>query len=329
MPSIAVIIPHQHGAPLLERCLDALARQTLCPREVIVVDGGSADGSREMVLARRPPLVLLDLAAGRGFAAAVNAGLRAATCELIALLNDDAMPEPGWLAALAAAAAAHPEHHGFASRMLTCDDPPRVDSAGLALTRGFGQLSIGDGAPDGPAFAADREVLGPCGGAALYRRALFDAIGEFDEDLFMYWEDYDIALRAQVAGFSSLYVAGARVRHQGSATVGRNGVQAVYYYSRNWTVVLCKSVPRALFARQLLPHAWTRAKATALFLRRGRFLPCLRGGLAALGMLRGTLAKAARVARTRRGDAASRLECLLQEGSRLRRQARAARRGGG
>ncbi len=328
MPQIAVIIPHSSGAALLERCLAALEHQTLSPHELIVVDGGSADGSRELLRTRYPRVILCEIGPGRGFAAAVNAGLRTASSELIALLNDDALADPGWLEALAAAAETHPEHHGFASRMVTCDEPPRIDSAGLALTRGFGQLSIGAGAPDGPAFAGEREVLGPCAGAALYRRSLFDAIGEFDEDLFMYWEDYDIALRAQAAGFSALYVGGARVRHQGAATIGPGSARAVYYYARNWPIVLWKSVPPALLARQLLLHAWTRAKASALCLRRGRFLPCLRGGLASLGLLRATRAKAARVARTRRGDAAARLQRFLREGSRLRQQARAARRAG-
>jgi GT2 family glycosyltransferase len=208
--------------------------------------------------------------------------------------------------------------------MVTFGEPPRIDSAGIALTRGFGQLSIGDGALDGPRFAADREVLGACGGAALYRRSLFDAVGLFDESLVMYWEDYDIALRAQAAGLRSLYVGSARVRHRGSATIGRQSAEGVYYYLHNREIVVRRCVPLGLRLRPLPMTIWTNIKLLALFAGRGKACAAVRGGLAGRWLPPRPRAESVRV---QSGvDVSARLATLLAEGSRLRLEVKRLRR---
>ena len=223
-PRVVVIIPNRDGAGRLPACLDGLRAQTWLPDRVVLVDDHSVDTSERVVADHPLPVEWLEQTGRGGFPATVNAGLRAVLAtpvDLIALLNNDAVPESGWLEELVRAARECPDYQAFASRIVTCDVPARIDSAGLALTRDFGQLSIGGGIPDGPAFSGRREVLGACGAAALYRKTVFTTVGLFDDELTMYWEDYDIALRGLAANLRTLYVGEARVRHERGATLGR------------------------------------------------------------------------------------------------------------
>jgi GT2 family glycosyltransferase len=320
MTDVDVVVPNWNGARLLHDCLTALTRQSRPAARVVVVDDASSDDSIAVARRALDGVTIVALERNRGFACAANAGIAATRAPLVALLNNDAVAEPGWLAALASAADAHPDAHAFACRMVTFDEPPRIDSAGLALAHGFAQLSIGGGDPDGAEYDRDGEVLGACGGAALYRRALFDRIGAFDESLGFYWEDYDLALRALNAGLRARYVAGARVRHRGSATIGRHSARGVYHYRRNRRIVLRRNVPLALRLRELPRSAVQWLKDTALYAARGRLPSCLAGDL--VGALRP-------VARAPMHDgAAARLAAWLDEGSRLRLALKRKRRKG-
>ncbi|MFH0944199.1 MAG: glycosyltransferase family 2 protein [Planctomycetota bacterium] len=325
-PRVAVIIPNRDGADRLPACLDGLLAQTWPPDRVILVDDHSLDASRR-IAARHPlPVEWLEHTGRSGFPGAVNAGLEAVLptpADLIALLNNDAVPEPGWLEALVRAALECPHYQAFASRILTSDHPARIDSAGLALTRGFGQLSIGGGVLDGPAFAGRREVLGACGAAALYRKSVFTTIGLFDDELTMYWEDYDIALRGLAANQRTLYVGEARVRHERGATLGRGSWRASFYYHRNWLPVVLKSHAGLALRR---PHqlCLTTLRMLLLAARKGRLLSCLLGFLAAPLLLRPRRWRG--VSRIRERSSTAHLEALLDQGSLLRQEARAASR---
>ena len=83
-----VVIPNYNGIEYLKNCLDSLLKGTNVP-EIIVVDNGSSDGSRELVTAEYPKVRLITFAENRGFDAAVNAGIKAADTEYVFLLNND------------------------------------------------------------------------------------------------------------------------------------------------------------------------------------------------------------------------------------------------
>jgi GT2 family glycosyltransferase len=103
-PSFSIILPTYNEAGDIADTLDAIERQTLPASEVIVVDGGSTDGTLELLTSRatRSRLVVIDEGRRRGVAAARNTGIDAATYEIVVLLNADVMPEPDFLARLAA-----------------------------------------------------------------------------------------------------------------------------------------------------------------------------------------------------------------------------------
>ncbi|RDI76260.1 putative glycosyltransferase [Gaiella occulta] len=248
MTATTVVIPSWNGADLLADCLAALWRQTLPPGEVIVIDNGSTDGTAAMLAEAFPEVRLVGLDRNRGFAAAVNAGIRASDTPLIALLNNDAVAEPGWLAALVEAADG--ERVGMvASKIVDAADPGRIEGIGLEVDPEGNPRQIGRGEPDGPGFVRCREVFGPIAAAALYRRQLLDEVGLFDEDFFAYLEDVDLAWRARRAGWRCLYAPGAVVAHRRGSTGRRIPRRVSYLAWRNHPWLLAKNADRRMLVR--------------------------------------------------------------------------------
>ena len=134
--------------------------------------------------------------------------------------------------------------------MLSYHDPALIDDAGdtfhvsgFAIRRGWMEL-------DGPPYDQECEIFGACAGAAMYRRAMLDDIGLFDEDFFANGEDVDLSFRAQLAGYKCLYVPDAVVYHKGGASIGQNA-RWFYWIRRNLLWVLMKDMPGALLLKYL------------------------------------------------------------------------------
>jgi GT2 family glycosyltransferase len=250
---IAAVVPTLGASPHLGRCLEALRRDGGEGLEIVVVHQGPAppalggDGPRvdRAVALPRPA----------GFAAATNRGLAATAAELVATVNDDALVEPGWTAALAAALAAEPRAAAAQGTNLVLDRPATVDGRGLAWNRWWQAVQIGHGEADaGGAGAADavaqgaaapggfEEVFGVSATAALFRRGALAAAalapGEiFDSRLGSYYEDADLACRLRARGWTALSVPAARARHAGGATAAAlGGLRPAAVYGNRWLV---------------------------------------------------------------------------------------------
>jgi GT2 family glycosyltransferase len=249
VPLASVVIPTWNGAALLRSALLRLRAQTFRDFETVVVDNGSSDGTAAMLRAEFPEVVLVSFPENRGFAVAVNAGLKAARGRYLMLLNNDAEAEPRWLEALVAVLEARADVGSVASKMLTARDPSVVDSAGAAM--GLFAYDIGRGERDGPPFDEGREILCPCAGAAAYRRELFDAVGVFDEAFFAWFEDVELGIRAQLAGFRCWYEPAARVRHHAHASAGQLSIPKTVFTVRNALLLFVQTMP----LRRLLPCA--------------------------------------------------------------------------
>ena len=241
MPRASVIIPTWDGAAMLRLALASLAAQTFTDFETIVVDNGSRDGTAGLLERGFPGVVVVRFPENRGFAPAVNAGLRAARGEMLVLMNNDVEAEPGWLAALAGALERRPDAGFVASKMLSARDPTRVDSAWDAM--GLAPFNVGHGERDGPQFGAGRYVLSACAGAAAYRREFFERVGYFDEDFFAWFEDVEIGVRGQLAGFRCWYEPAAVVRHLGSATAARMPDRKIFLLIRNNLILFFQTMP--------------------------------------------------------------------------------------
>lgn len=244
---VSLVIPTYNGARLMAPCLDAVARQTRQPDQIVVVDDGSTDGTVDLIRTRYPHVQVVQLPVNRGFVTAVNAGIGAASGEIIALLNNDTEPEPQWLGELVAPLERDPAIGYTASKLLLFDRRDHLHSAGDGYSVGGVPVNRGAWSPDDGRFDQPELVFGACGGAAAYRRSLFEDVGLFDPWLVAYLEDTDLNWRAQLGGHRCLFVPTARVYHQISATGG--GIRPSYYCGRNFLLVLASDVPGAILRR--------------------------------------------------------------------------------
>jgi GT2 family glycosyltransferase len=243
----SVVIPNWNGAHHLPVCLDALRVQTYSPVEVILVDNGSTDGSRELVTAQYPEVRLLTMGRNLGLTGGNNAGFRAARGQILISLNNDTEAHPRFVEALVMALQEHSEAGIAASKMLLFDRRDTLHSAGdgygvdgIPFNRGVWQRD--EGQFDEPGW-----IFGGCGGAVAYRRDMLEDVGLFDESFFMYCEDVDLNWRAQLAGWRCWYTPEAIVYHKLSATGG--GSIASYYTGRNTLWVIAKNYPGDLLRK--------------------------------------------------------------------------------
>jgi GT2 family glycosyltransferase len=266
-----VLIVNRNGAAHLPGVLRAVGAQTLPPARVLVVDNGSGDGSADGLEAHLPGVEVLRLGENAGFARANNVGAaRLAGCDWLALLNPDAYPEPGWLAAIARAIADHPDTALLASRLVLRDDPGRLDGtgdeyhvSGIAWRRDHGRGVEEAGLEPG-------EVFSPCGAAALVRADAWAEAGGFDERFFCYFEDVDLALRLRLAGHRCRYVPDATVLHVGSATTGRDSDFTIYHSHRNLVWVWARGLPAPLAVAYLPQHLLMSLLGLGWFATRGQ-----------------------------------------------------------
>ena len=297
---VAVVVPSWDGEEHLPACLDALAAQTL-EHLAVVVDNGSTDGSVDLVRERYPHVRLVRLPRNRGFAGGVNAGIAAALdagCELVALLNNDAVAEPGWLERLVAEADAHPEAGIVGAKVLTWDGT-HLDSTGDRYSLWGLPTPRGRGEPDDGRYDDARDLLAASGGASLYRAALLRQVGGFDEAFFAYYEDVDLSLRAQLAGWAVRYAPAARVRHRIGGTSARVPDFARFHVLRNLVYLFVKDVPAPLLPRALPRFALLYLSMVASGVARGHARVTLRAAGAALVRLPVLLARRRAVQRAR------------------------------
>jgi GT2 family glycosyltransferase len=243
LPLVTIIVVNWNGRAFLEQCLSSLCAQTYPAREIVLVDNGSTDGSIDFVRECFPDVQIMALPHNVGFAAGNNCAMREARGTYIALLNNDAYPEPEWLARMVEVAEQRPEAGLIACKLLYAHDPQIINAAGLALDWAGFCWEWRSGAVDDPQESAVEECFGPSGAAALYRRALLDEVGLFDEDFFAYAEDADLNWRALRAGWQCLYVPQARAYHVSSATAGEGSSFKSRLLGRNKIWLLVKNVP--------------------------------------------------------------------------------------
>jgi GT2 family glycosyltransferase len=225
----AVYIPNFNGSAQLGRTLRGLAAQTQ-PVDVVLADNGSSDDSVELARRELPEIKVLELGENLGFGPALNRAVAAHPADAVILLNNDAEPEPRFAEALLDGLGAGVD--SVAGVLLQERAPELIDSAGVvadATLMGFDYLH---GEP-AEAAAGAPGPLGPTGGAALYRREAFEAVGGFDERIFLYYEDLDLALRLAAAGGRCRLAPEARALHAYSASLG--AASAAKYARTGWS----------------------------------------------------------------------------------------------
>lgn len=240
---MSVIIPNWNGADLLKICLASLKKQSFKDFELIVVDNGSTDKSIELIRKDYPSAKIVTLDTNTGFAFAVNSGINHALSDYIVLINNDTKLDPNCLNVFYQTAQRKKDYSMFAAKMLNFYDPKKIDSAGTYITAVGHANGRGWQQADSKEYSKAEEIFLVSGGGALFKRQLFDVVGQFDSNYFAYFEDVDLCLRAQLQGFKAWYEPRAIIYHVHKATSRRNQAFTEYLQFRNMTITILKDFP--------------------------------------------------------------------------------------
>ncbi len=248
-PLVSVIVVNWNGLKILDDCLASLEKQTWDQREFVLVDNGSTDGTSERIRAwaeRLPRAQAILLRENTGFCRANNLAFAKARGEWIALLNNDAVAEPGWLEELMRHADAGRRIGMLGSKILFLEQPGVIDKVGHLIywdgqNRGRGTME-----PDAGQYDRAEEILWPDACAALYHRRIFEETGGFDETFFAFGDDADLGMRARLLGWKAWYVPTAVVHHRHSATAGAYSPLKIMLVERNRMLLAIKNFPLPL-----------------------------------------------------------------------------------
>jgi hypothetical protein len=307
---LTVIVVNWNGRHLLAECLGSVCAQTLKDIDICLVDNGSSDGSGEYVREAFPSVRIIPLSRNFGFSAACNRAIEASASPLVALLNNDAVAEPGWAEQLLLASN-EPRTGIVASKVILYMDRERLDSAGDGMTTvgvGFkrGHLGMAD------QYAKTEHVFGASGCAMLLRRSMLDDIGLLDEDFFFSVEDSDLCFRAQLRGWKCVYSPEALVYHKLNASIGKMSRAYVYYGQRNVEYLYFKNMPGVLLWKYLPAHLVNTGLAMIYFSSRGRPLAFLQSKLDFVRAFKTVLRKR-RETQLRRTVSCNAIEDLLEK----------------
>lgn len=244
MPLVSIIILNWNGLVHLPDCLESLKKQTFGDFECVMVDNGSSDGSLDYLEKHHPWVRLIRLDKNTGFAAGNVTGYAHSSGKYIVALNNDTIVEPDWLEQLVKKADELPEAGMIGSRICSDYDRDVIDSLGMNICID----GMSRGAFRGRKFSQlkniPEKILLPSACAALYKRAMLDETGFFDESFFAYCEDTDLGLRGRLAGWDAVLAKDAVVYHKYSATAGSFSPFKLYLVERNhfWAAVRCLPV---------------------------------------------------------------------------------------
>jgi GT2 family glycosyltransferase len=271
--TVSVCVVTWNSAVSIRECVDSILAQSRRPDEVVVIDNGSSDATREILRSWGTRVRVLANDTNTGYSRAVNQGVRATRARYFVTVNPDVVLAPGFLEACLEAMERDPEA-GMAAGKLLRPSPDgsgtsMIDSAGLYLGRDRRGGDRGQGAPDSEDFERPGYVFGSCGAAAVFRRSMLEDLaypgGEcFDEAFFCYKEDLDLGWRAHLLGWRCLYVpaAGGTHRRRWRAEDRREIPETIRIHSlKNRYLMLMKNEsPRGLL-RNLGPILWFEIRA--------------------------------------------------------------------
>lgn len=261
LPFMSVIVPNYNGRAFLESLLQGVMGQTFRDFELIFADDASSDDSVAFVESRYgelraadpagaqhyPALRILINRQNEGFVATCNKAAAAAQGRVLVLLNNDTEPEPDWLAELARTICAHPDAAIVTSKVLLFDRRTTLHTTGDTLSTDGIPRNRGVWEEDRGQYDEQVQVFSGSGCGTAYRRDVWEALGGFDEDFWMYLEDVDYGFRAQLLGWQAVFAPGARVYHRLSATSGHT--LSSFYVGRNTIWTVAKNMPSALLWR--------------------------------------------------------------------------------
>ena len=242
-PLVSVIVPCYNGMKFLPVCLPSLASLDYPEMEVILLDDASTDGTPDFIAKNYSQYRLVRHEENRGFAATLNEGFAESRGKYVFFVNQDTVHSSDYLKICVSRLEERPDLAAITGKVCKFDfdtvQPTKIiDSVGLVMLKNRRVLDLGQGEEDSGQYESGQEIFGVSGQNPLYRRSALEEVliplggrcgaagaahqarpaGElFDQDLFMYKEDVDLAWRLRLAGWRAWYEPRARAWH-GRAT---------------------------------------------------------------------------------------------------------------
>lgn len=228
---------------ILDRCLQGIYRQSFREFEIILVTNGLDQSHVNEIKNRHPTVRIIENEENKGCAGGRNQGIKEARGRYIVTLDDDMVPDSKWLEELMRFKSRDEGIGMLASKVLFSSSRDIIDCAGVEISKDgnvYGRmgLTIDEGGSD-----QVEEVFCPSGGAAFYKREVFEDVGLFDEDYFIYYEEVDLAFRARLAGWRCLYVPRAIVFHHHAWSLGHESSRKIFLLERNKILTILKDWP--------------------------------------------------------------------------------------
>jgi GT2 family glycosyltransferase len=295
-PAWQAIVLSWNGREDTLRCLESLTRVEHADLGIICVDNGSTDGSQQAIGERFPQVVQIEAGANLGYAGGNNLGLRHALesgARWMVLVNNDATVAPDVIEGFERVARERPRAGILAGKVYFAERPHTIWFAGQRVSEllGYSGRPRGYGRPDGPRYCRVARTGRAVGALMAISRQAIESVGLLDEELFVYVEDVDWALRTRGAGMEVVFAPEARAWHRVSASSGGEAASThtLYYGVRNTVTVLERRRPlnpvgtilrRLSILATFSAHAVTRAnRREALHAVRAGFADAYRGRL--------------------------------------------------
>jgi GT2 family glycosyltransferase len=265
-PSVRIVVVNYNGGQLTLDCLRSLlATRWPAPHlEVILVDNASTDGVVARAREDLPVVRIMESARNLGFAGGCNLAMRdRGGVDYVALVNNDACVDPGWLAPLVDTLERDRSLGAACPKILRAGNGV-IDNVGVELGRWGRGADRGHNEPDRGQYDSPADVFAWCGAAVLLRREYLDEVGLFDERLFLYCEDLELAWRGRRRGWRYRAVPASVVHHVHAATSVAGSPAQRFFNLRNALLVALRHAPLSTaFAAMLrslaaLAHAAVR-----------------------------------------------------------------------
>lgn len=214
--AVAVVVVNWNGAAFIERCLASVFSQSHMPEEVVVLDNGSSDDSVVRITSKFPDARLCVQKENTGFAQGCNLGIAQTQSDYVLILNTDVFLDRDFLLYALEAMHQAPDIGSVAAKIYK-DGTDIVENVGQFMRPWLKIVNSRISEQGEYVFSAS-------GAALLCRRDMLNDIAwqgaSFDDAFFMYWEDADLAWRAQLRGWRCIFAPQAKVQHLGSASQG-------------------------------------------------------------------------------------------------------------
>ena len=251
---VSVIIPVYNGSKVIGECLDAVFSADYENLEAIVVDDCSSDDSAGYVRKEYPRARVVSTKRNRGFAGAVNAGIRASGGSIIVLLNMDTVVDKGWLGPLVDALTAD-ESIGLVGSKIFFEDGKTLQHAGGLLLENGLPVHRGRGEVDTGKYEQSADVDYLCGASLGFRRGLLEKTGFLDEGFRpLYYEDTDLACRVRNLGMRVVYIPGSVLVHKENVSTGCLTKRFYYYFHKSRLRFVFKNYSMKEIIRGFLPR---------------------------------------------------------------------------